>query len=240
MINSDPQQTLKTQRLAGPAVPLAMLAVGLLVLVGIASAALFDNVATPLAVFLVISVFALRGVLLNYPHDTLGFCNVVTLIRAAMISVLCAAIIEPASESWWVFLIALAAFALDGLDGWLARRSGLSSAFGARFDMEIDALLGAVLALILLAGGRVGPEILILGFARYAFVAASILLPKLRRTLPENFRRKAICVIQIAALIVLLCPLTPPWLMYPVLLGASLLLLWSFAADTWFLLRRAE
>ena len=38
--------------------------------------------------------------------------------------------------------------ALDGVDGWLARRSGIASAFGARFDMEIDALLILVLAVL--------------------------------------------------------------------------------------------
>jgi phosphatidylglycerophosphate synthase len=38
--------------------------------------------------------------------------------------------------------------ALDGLDGWLARRFGLASAYGARFDMEVDGFLILVLALL--------------------------------------------------------------------------------------------
>ena len=43
--------------------------------------------------------------------------------------------------------------ALDGLDGWAARRQGLVSAFGARFDMEVDALL-----ILALAGARRRPR----------------------------------------------------------------------------------
>ncbi|MDW3224714.1 MAG: CDP-alcohol phosphatidyltransferase family protein [Paracoccaceae bacterium] len=162
-----------------------------------------------------------------------------TLIRAAMIAVLAGAILVPDPKSWILFSIACVAFALDGFDGWFARKSGLTSAFGARFDMEIDALLGAVLASILLAGGHVGLEILVLGFTRYVFVAAGFFEPKLLAVLPESLRRKSVCVVQIAALIVLLCPLTPVWLMHPISWCAALLLLWSFGRDTlWLLARR--
>ena len=37
---------------------------------------------------------------------------------------------------------------LDGLDGWLARHAGMASAFGARFDVEVDALLIQALAIL--------------------------------------------------------------------------------------------
>ena len=37
---------------------------------------------------------------------------------------------------------------LDGVDGRLARKYGASSRFGARFDMEVDAVLICVLALL--------------------------------------------------------------------------------------------
>ena len=47
--------------------------------------------------------------------------------------------------------------ALDGVDGWLARRRGMSSAFGARFDMEIDALLVQVLAILVWRYGKAAP-----------------------------------------------------------------------------------
>ena len=36
---------------------------------------------------------------------------------------------------------AAAVVALDGVDGWIARRIGRTTVFGARFDMEVDAAL---------------------------------------------------------------------------------------------------
>ncbi|MEO0503207.1 MAG: CDP-alcohol phosphatidyltransferase family protein, partial [Pseudomonadota bacterium] len=134
--------------------------------------------------------------------------------------------------------VASVAFALDGVDGWLARRSGLTSRFGARFDMETDAGLGAVVALWLLVSGTTGPEILVLGFMRYGFVAASLIWPALQAPLPEAFRRKAICVIQVATLVMLVCPLTPAALVLPVGVLAALLLSWSFLIDILSLIRR--
>lgn len=184
---------------------------------------------------------ALAGIAMaqGYPHADLGACNAVTLVRAAMVAFLAGAVLVPGAAPWTVFAVASVAFALDGADGWLARRAGLSSDFGARFDMETDAALGAVLSLWLLASAMAGPEILLLGFMRYAFVLAGRLWPPLRGPLPPSLRRKAICVVQIAALLALVCPLTPVSLLTPVAMGAALALSYSFAVDILWLLRRA-
>lgn len=238
MIESDPQQTERIWGTAKPVPAFAWLAVGLLGAICLSAELLFQTVLIPGILFVAICGLSLRGLMLSYPHHVLGFCNVTTLVRAAMVAVLAGALFgNPAP--WAVFLIATVAFALDGVDGWLARRAGLSSAFGARFDMEIDALLGAVLALVLLLDGNVGPAILILGFSRYAFVAAGFVWPALKGDLPESFRRKAICVVQIAALIILLFPLTPTVLLLPVSILAACALAYSFAVDAIYLLRRA-
>lgn len=216
----------------------AELVAGLTVAVGVLGFAVFGSPVLPVIVFSLISAVCLSGLLHSYPHDVFGACNAVTLIRAALVAVLTGAIFAPPAP-WLVFGIAVIAFSSDGLDGWLARRSELTSEFGARFDMESDALLGAVLALILLAHGTVGPTILVLGFSRYVFVALGWVWPALRGELSESYRRKTICVVQIAALIALVCPLTPavslPW----VAAGAAALLLYSFAIDAWALIRRA-
>ncbi|MEM9344417.1 MAG: CDP-alcohol phosphatidyltransferase family protein [Pseudomonadota bacterium] len=174
----------------------------------------------------------------RYPHGALGLCNTVTLFRAALVALLFGALFDPTFSAWLVFALASVAFALDGADGWLARRARLTSRFGARFDMETDALLSAVLAVWLVANGIAGPEALILGFARYAFVGAALALPALGRDLPESFRRKAVCVVQIGTLIVLLLPVTSASVAAPLAWGAVLLLLWSFAVDIRWLLRR--
>jgi len=237
MIDSAPQRAPKAWHSQHPAVLFAALAVVLSVGVVILAKAVFGVPVVSVLMFAVICGLCLYGMTRNYPHDSLGWCNVVTLIRVALVSVLAAAVFAP-NAPWAVFVIAIVAFASDGLDGWLARRAGLSSVFGARFDMEADALLGAVLALVLLTHDTVGPAILVLGFSRYAFVAAGWVWPVLRGDLPESYRRKVICVVQIAALIALTCPLTPqaitPWIGG----GAAGLLLYSFAVDVSLLMRR--
>lgn len=193
----------------------------------------------PAALFAGAVGIAAYGLLHSYAHPVLGLCNMVTLSRCAMVAFLAGAVLAPDVSRWLVFSVALVAFALDGADGWLARRAGLVSGFGARFDMETDAALGAVISVWLLTSGTTGPEILVLGFMRYAFVAATFVWPALRGPLPERFRRKVICVVQIGALILLIFPLTPPVLALPVAGVAAVLLGWSFLADILWLTRRA-
>ena len=62
--------------------------------------------------------------------------------------------------------------------------------FGARFDLEIDAWLILVLALLVWQSGRVGPWVLAIGLMRYVFVLASWYLPALRGPLPPSRRRQ--------------------------------------------------
>ncbi|MEP2920672.1 MAG: CDP-alcohol phosphatidyltransferase family protein [Sulfitobacter sp.] len=236
-----PEATLhrapKPDRLSNPASVFGVVAAGLLLGVAVLSELAFSAPLLPILLFLAISGLCLRGLMSHYPHTKLGSCNIVTLLRAALVSVLAGAIFAPA-PAWAVFFIAVLAFLSDGADGWLARRSGLSSDFGARFDMEMDALLGAVLALVLLGHGLVGFGILVLGFTRYVFVLAGLIWPALRRDLPENYRRKTICVFQIAALILLVFPLTPSAVAPLITSVAAGLLLYSFAVDAWALMRR--
>ncbi|QPM89944.1 CDP-alcohol phosphatidyltransferase family protein [Pseudooceanicola algae] len=195
-----------------------------------------------IALFLTASALtypALRG---TYPHPALGACNLITTLRMAMVCVLGAAVAQPVPHAVPLFTLAMVALALDGVDGWLARRSGLVSGFGARFDMEVDAALAAVLALLLIRmdDGGIGPTaaLMVLGAARYAFVAAAMMLPWLRRPLPFSQARRAICVVQIAALSLLLL-VGPASLAGRIgLTLAAALILWSFGRDILWLYRR--
>jgi phosphatidylglycerophosphate synthase len=236
MIESDANSAVRPWGAGKPALVFGVLAVLMLIVIGPVSLLLYHSFVVPVLVFALIAALGLRGLVSGYPHETLGVCNAVTLGRAALVSVLAGAVFAPAS-AWAICGIAVIAFALDGVDGWFARRSGLSSAFGARFDMETDAALGAVLTLVLLVGGPLGPEILVLGFSRYVFVLAGFIWPALQGELPFSFRRKAICVVQIAALILLVFPLTPPVLLVPVALFGGTALLYSFAVDILYLVR---
>jgi phosphatidylglycerophosphate synthase len=168
-----------------------------------------------------------------HPHPRFGPANTVTTLRLALVALLAAGVGEAHTTTlaWAATAVAMVASALDGVDGWLARRSTLSSAFGARFDMETDALLILVLSVLAWRWDRAGAWVLACGLMRYAFVAGAWAWPWLERPLPPSLRRKAVCVVQIVGLAVVVAPLfTPPrsaWLA-----AATLAMLtWSFAVD---------
>jgi phosphatidylglycerophosphate synthase len=188
------------------------------------------------------------GLALNrtYPHSRLGLANVLTLSRAAIIAGLCAPLSQPglladnSTLSWWVLAIAVFALCLDGFDGYWARRAALTSAFGARFDMEIDSVLALLLALLALQSGKAGLWVLVLGGMRYLFVAASFFWPWLNGHLPERQSRKVICVIQIGVLIALLAPIVSGAPAFALAGVATALLSYSFGRDIVWLARHRE
>ncbi|MEO3388555.1 CDP-alcohol phosphatidyltransferase family protein [Mesorhizobium sp. CAU 1741] len=195
-------------------------------------------------IFALTAVAAALGLRTGYPHGAIGACNLITLLRAALASVLVVPLALAAGQTieaatWWTLLaIALVAFALDAVDGWLARRNGMSSAFGARFDMEVDALLALLLASLAFLSGKAGSWVLVLGLMRYAFVAASAVVPWLAAPLPESMRRKTVCVVQIGVLVALLVPFVVPPLSGILAGAAAALLTWSFAVDILWLYRQ--
>ena len=128
---------------------------------------------------------------------------------------------------------------LDGVDGWLARRAGIASSFGARFDMEIDALLILALSVLVWRYEKAGAWVVWSGLLRYAFVAAGAVAPWMRAALPPSRRRQAICVIQIAALTLAMVPAIDPPLSTGLAAAALLALTYSFLIDTVWLWRRA-
>lgn len=169
-----------------------------------------------------------------------GAANRVTLARVALTALVLALLGERAAPGveWYAVVLALLALVLDGVDGRLARRRGSASRFGARFDMETDAVLILALAALAWHFGKAGAWVLLAGLMRYAFVAAGRILPALADTLPPSKRRQTVCVVQIAALIACVSPLlTPPW-SAAVALAALVVLAGSFAADVGWLLSR--
>lgn len=173
---------------------------------------------------------ALRG-LEDYPHPDLGACNIVTLMRLVLVCVLIGALVVPVAGAWAVFTVAVTALALDGVDGWLARRGGHVSDFGARFDVEVDGVLALVLALLAYTGGHAGVHIVALGAPLYLFRGAQAVMPWLRAELPPRFSRKVFCVVQIAVLIAVLVPLVDRSLADLLAAGAAAGLAWSFWVD---------
>ena len=130
------------------------------------------------------------------------------------------------------------AVALDGIDGWLARRDGTTSRFGALFDQEIDALLILLLSVLVWRVGQGPMWIMAIGAMRYAFLLLGCGVPLFRAPLPPRRRRQVVCVLQSIVLLACLPPLLPQGLRIWFLLFALVALLASFAADVGWLLTR--
>ena len=166
------------------------------------------------AILALVMIVATSLVRAHHPFARFGAANQMTMVRAALVALVAGLIGEPAAPLVAAAATGVAAIVvmLDGADGWLARRSGIASEFGARFDMEIDALLIMALAILAWQHGKAGGWVLLSGLLRYAFVAAGWLAPWLARPLPPSRRRQAVCVVQIAGLCVAVAPIVtaPP------------------------------
>jgi phosphatidylglycerophosphate synthase len=164
-----------------------------------------------------------------------GAANAITLLRAAAVAFLAgiAALDAPLAPALRVAVVGIgfAGLLLDGVDGFVARRSGLASRFGARFDMEIDALSVLVFTLLLLRTGQAGPWVLAIGLARYIFVGVGWLWPALARDLPQSQRRRTICVVTVTALLIALLPFVPAGPARMICAAALVVLVYSFAVD---------
>ncbi|MHA6803468.1 CDP-alcohol phosphatidyltransferase family protein [Salinifilum ghardaiensis] len=170
-----------------------------------------------------------------------GSADRVTLVRAVLVGAVTAQAVQATAGPIpaGVFLgLVVPALVLDGVDGQVARRRNCVSAFGARFDMELDAFL--VLVLSGYVALDLGAWVLGIGALRYAFVLAGRALPWMRAALPPSRRRKAVAAAQGVLLVIAAAPVVPA----PAAHGAALLalvsLLWSFGADTWWLWRRSR
>ena len=177
----------------------------------------------------------------HLPQPRFGAANRVTMARLALVAMLAALLGEPArvhsAMAWAVVALASVAALLDAADGALARARRTESAFGARFDMETDALLILVLSALALHADKAGGWILAAGALRYLFVAAARPLPWMARPLPASTRRKVVCVVQIVSLIVCLAPVVAtPWSAV-IAAGGLAVLLCSFAIDVRWLAR---
>ena len=130
-------------------------------------------------------------------------------------------------------LVALStvALALDGVDGRVARRTDTTSAFGARFDMEVDAFL--IMVLSVYVARESGWWVLAMGLARYAFVAAGWVLPWLRGPLPPRQWARVVSAIVGVVLTVAAADILPDAVTTAMLLVALGLLVESFGRSVW-------
>jgi phosphatidylglycerophosphate synthase len=176
--------------------------------------------------------------LFYHRNVSFGPADWVTGIRAALTAGLAAMLLGAARpDPATAVVIASVAAALDGVDGWIARRTRTASAFGARFDLETDALLILVLSALLWRTGKAGAWVLASGLMRYAFVGAAIAWPWLQEPLEPSRRRQTVCVVQIVALLVALLPPVGPVAASAIAAAALAVLAWSFLVDILWLWR---
>lgn len=169
----------------------------------------------------------------------LGPADRVTLTRTVLIGGVAALVVDALLRPpELAVLVPLAAVALllDGVDGWVARRTGTASALGARFDMEADSVL--ILILSLHVAREIGPWVLLLGAARYLFVAAGWLWPWMRATLPARYWRKVVAATEGVVLLLVTAGALPGPAAQAALVLAVVLLAESFGRDVWWLWRR--
>ena len=171
----------------------------------------------------------------------LGPANLVTLTRAVLVGGVIAQVVDGFATGGVrvpvLVVIATVALILDGVDGQVARRTHTVTATGARFDMEVDSIL--LLVLSVHVAPVLGLWVLAIGLMRYAWVAASWLLPWLRAPLPTRHSGKAVAVLQAVALVLAASGLIPPTSAAGVLAVALGLLIWSFGhSGVWLWQRR--
>lgn len=173
----------------------------------------------------------------------LGPADLVTLIRATLTCGVVALVVESLlasplrdpRDTTAVVTLASVSLALDGVDGWLARRTGSASAFGARFDGEADAYL--ILVLSVWVATSAGWWVLAIGLARYVFAALGLLLPWLRAPLPPRDWRKVVAATAGIVLVVAAADVVPSPVIECALVAALLLVGGSFGRDVWWLQR---
>lgn len=186
----------------------------------------------------VIMSFGLARGLSHFGITRLSPADWVTLARAALALGIAALVVSSFQRSVSVTLlvsVAAVALALDAVDGWVARRTETRS-LGANFDAEVDAFL--ILVLSVYVARWAGGWVLLIGAARYAFLAVGWALPWMRETLPPRHWRKFVAATQGIVLTVAAANVAPSTVVRVALAGALVLLAESFGRDVLWLRRK--
>ena len=168
----------------------------------------------------------------------LGPADLITLGRGLMACAVAALTVELLLGNQVtpvVLALTVPALVLDAVDGRVARRTDSVTAFGSRFDGEVDAFL--ILVLSVAAAPTVGWWVLVAGLARYAFAVAGWWLPWMRAPLEFRYWRKVVTATVGIVLTVGVADVLPAGLTTAVVVVGLGLLLESFGRDVWWLWR---
>ena len=216
-------------------VAVVLLCVVLSLTVGLAPAGWVGGLLTGLGLAIAL---ARRGTAELLPADHITASRAV--LAAGVMALVVDGLVGPkgAGTAHVTTLVAMAAVGLasDLVDGYVARRTRTASSFGARFDMEVDAFLIAVLSIQV--ASVIGWWVLLIGAMRYLYVAAGDIWPFLRLSLPPRRSAKVIAAIQGVTLVVAASELLPEPVSRVALGIALALLIESFGQDCWAQWRR--
>jgi CDP-diacylglycerol--glycerol-3-phosphate 3-phosphatidyltransferase len=127
---------------------------------------------------------------------TLGLADYLTLLRGLIICVLGGFLFSPQPDgrlAWIPGFLYLTVVSLDGVDGFLARRLGQTSAFGEVLDREFDGLGTVVATLLAFQYGKVPIFYLPVAGLYYAFQMGLWLYQKIGRPVSSlknsNYRK---------------------------------------------------
>lgn len=202
-------------------------------MIGATVAALGLGAPSALAAVALLSFLALLWLGRGHYTDGRGFgvASYVTTIRLGIVLALLAFTKKPDAESaLWVVLVLV----LDAIDGWLARRRGLVSDFGERFDMECDAFLLLACGVLLAVDGRLGVWIVAPGLLRYLYVLLLAVLPA-RGEAPRSRHGRHVFGFVVLSLAASLWPIEP--VHAPLAMLATAALCASFGHSLWWSLR---
>lgn len=177
---------------------------------------------------LLVLVYRCRGAWT--PDGRFGWANLVTSFRLLLTLVLVADAGELRRHI--AAATALAILALDLLDGWLARRRGSQSAFGARYDMEVDALFVLSLSAALWAGGVGGLWVLLAGLWRYLFVVVPLIIPSRGGEAPRSLYYRFTYALMVVSF--LLAWVAPPTAGRALCAAGTIILSLSFLRSFWY------
>lgn len=112
------------------------------------------------------------------PGGRFGAANGITTVRLAACLFMLGS--YTSLPPLYLTLGALAVLLMDGLDGYLARKQQTTGLYGATYDVEVDALYTAMLALLLVALKDVGAWVVLVGAWRYVYQLVTSYVPPRR------------------------------------------------------------
>lgn len=130
-------------------------------------------------------LYEVRKKLNHYPW-IIGYPNWITLFRFLSICVL--GLFLPLLSSYQAFFAFAFIILIDGLDGWVARKTQQITEIGSRLDGETDAFMVLLLTLYHIKAGKIPDWIILPGMMRHIFGILSYFFETPREYTSRRFR----------------------------------------------------